>query len=72
MTDWTEIDKKALASELTDAFIQYQHRLENPMPTANETLYMLKLKYHTDTMFRLKVDSLVAGVMQIVSKHIKD
>lgn len=66
------INKRLLQRDLTEAFIVYQHRLENPMPTQNETKDMLERKYLTDTMFHLKVDSLVAGVMQIVHKHIKD
>lgn len=66
------MNKILLQRDLTEAFIEYQHRLDNPMPTANETKDALEQKYLTDTMFHLKVDSLVAGVMQIVQKHIKD
>lgn len=66
------IDKRALTNELTDAFIQYQYRLDNPMPTPNETMDMRRRKYLSDAVFQTKVDSLVAGVMRIVSRHIKD
>lgn len=66
------MNKILLQRDLTEAFIVYQHRLENPMPTPNETLDILKRKYLTDAMFHLKVDSLVDSVMQIVHKHIKD
>ena len=64
------IDKKALADDLTEAFINYQHRLDCPMPSATETKAAIILKYRSDPLFHAKVDSLVAGVMQIVSKHI--
>lgn len=63
------IDKRALAEELTEAFINYQHRLDCPMPSATETKESIILKYRTDYIFHAKVDSLVSGVMQIVSKH---
>lgn len=63
------IDKRALADDLTDAFVNYQHRLDCPMPSATETKESIILKYRSNPIFRAKVDSLVAGVLQIVSKH---
>lgn len=63
------IDKRALAEDLTDAFIEYQHRLDFPMPSPTETKEAVILKYRNDPMFHAKVNSLVAGVMRIVSKH---
>lgn len=62
-------NKRVLADDLTEAFINYQHRLECPMPSATETKEAIILKYRSDPIFHAKVDSLVAGVMQIVSKH---
>ena len=68
------IDWPALANDLTDAFIQYQYRRDTSMFTPSDTLDMLngRRKYLIDNMFRLKVDSLVTGVLQIISKHIKE
>jgi hypothetical protein len=64
------IDKFALSRELTDAFVSYQYRLDFPMPSPEETKLLHIKKYQNDIIFRAKVDSLVSGVMQIVSKHI--
>lgn len=64
------IDKRALANDLTDAFIDYQHRLDLPMQSTTETKAAIILKYQHDPIFRARVDSLVSGVMSIVSKHI--
>lgn len=63
------IDNDALYNDLTEAFIVYQYRLDNPMPTPNESMETMILKYRSDNIFRMKVKSLVSGVMSIVSKH---
>ena len=63
------LDKRALHDELTEAFIVYQHRLEQPFPSATETKEAMIQKYMSDPLFHAKVASLVSGVMQIVSKH---
>lgn len=63
------IDMKSLRNELTDAFVGYQYRLEHPFPTTTETPEVRRLQYFNDPVFRCKVESLVSGVLQIVSKH---
>ena len=55
-----------LRRELVDGFVKYQYRLDNPMPTPGETQETYVLAYLSDGTFRRKVDSLVAGVMEIV------
>ncbi|MCK4705874.1 MAG: hypothetical protein KAT90_10355 [Gammaproteobacteria bacterium] len=69
------IDKRALSEDLTKVFINYQERLDNPMPetpsgdiTATEAQARLMPYYH-DPVFRRKVDSLVSGVMNVIDKH---
>lgn len=62
-------EPKVLHDELTKAFINYQYRLENPMPTSDETQETMINKYRTDSIFHAKVDSLACGVMWIVEKH---
>ena len=63
------IDKNALADDLTEVFIAYQHRLDCPMPNPTETEEAIYLKYRSDPIFHAKVDSLVAGVMHTIHKH---
>lgn len=64
------IDKRKLSHELTEAFIGYQHRLDCPFPSATDSHAVIVARYNGDPIFRAKVDSLVAGVMDIVSRHI--
>jgi len=66
------MDKRGLLDELTEAFINYQFRLERPMPSAMETTETRIIEYQSNPIFHNKVDSLVAGVMQIVDKHSGD
>jgi hypothetical protein len=63
------MDNNALYNDLTEAFIVYQYRLDNPMPAPNETMEVMILKYRSDPIFNAKVKSMVSGVMHIVSKH---
>ena len=63
------IDMKKLRDELTDAFVGYQYRLEHPFPSTTETTETRRQQYFNDPVFHCKVDSLVSGVLQIVSKH---
>ena len=63
------IDKRALHDELTEAFIVYQHRLDQPFPSATDTKEAMIQKYMNDPIFHARVASLVSGVMQIVGKH---
>ena len=57
------LDKQLFSDELTDMFIGYQWRLDKPMPSPEDTKEAMILKYHSDPMFRSKVQQLVAGVM---------
>lgn len=63
------MDNNALYHDLTEAFIRYQYRLDNPMPAPDETMKLMILKYRSDRIFCAKVKSLVTGVMCIVGKH---
>lgn len=63
------MNKNKLADELTDTFIEYQWRLENPMPNPNQTAASIKM-YQNDYVFRAKVQNWVSGVMHVVEKHI--
>lgn len=64
------MNKPALANELTETFIEYQWRLDNPFPSPEQTKENMYLKYRSDSMFHAKVDSLVFGVMFIVERNI--
>jgi len=64
------LDRRSLADDLTDAFINYQHRLDCPMPTATETPESIILKYRSDPLFHAKVESLAGGVMHILDKYL--
>ncbi len=64
------VDKRHLSDDLTKSFIEYQHRLDHPMPHPNETFNVMELRYHNDPMFRARVMSLVGGVMHMICKHI--
>ncbi len=64
------IDKQAISDDLTDGFIEYQYRLENPMPSPEDTKEKMYEKYKIDHVFRSKVRSLVCGVMGVLNKHI--
>ena len=61
-----------LQDKLTEAFINYQWRLENPMPSTDETQDMKKEKYFMDAVFNARVNSLTAGVIDIVHNWIKE
>lgn len=63
------INKDALYRDLIEAFIVYQYRLDNPMPTPNETMEAMIHKYQSDPTFHAKVKHVVSGVMHIVGKH---
>jgi len=64
------INKDALFEDLIKSFCRYQYRLENPFPTEHESFEMLITKYRSDIYFKMKVDNLAYGVMQIIDKHI--
>lgn len=61
--------KRALHDELKNTFIKYQFNLDNPFPR-EITPSSLIIKYQSDVYFKAKVDSLVYGVMDIVSRHV--
>lgn len=71
MTYTTNNIKKDIAEELTSTFIDYQYRMDLPIPAPYETFDDRLLKYRADPIFHAKVDSLVAGVMHIVGKYIR-
>jgi len=58
-----------LHTELTNAFIDYQFRLDNPFPSKYESKDIKILKYQANPIFRSKVESLVCGVISIVIKY---
>ena len=64
------MDRQKLADDLTDQFIEYQWRLENPMPDPNQTAASIAM-YRNDYVFRHKVQNWVSGVMNVVDKHIE-
>jgi len=62
------MNAEALLNELTKAFVRYQYNLDNPMSSkTDEEIWKF---YLTDSLFHRKVKNLVAGVFQIVEKHI--
>ena len=68
---------QSIHDDLTTAFIQYQYNLDHPFPsvpkesTATNVQICSPLgQYQTNPQFRNKVDSFVAGVLQIVQKHV--
>ena len=63
------MNRQKLADDLTDQFIEYQWRLENPMPDPNQTATSIVM-YQNDFVFRNKVQNWVSGVMHIVDKHV--
>jgi len=62
--------RRTLADKLTDMFIEYQYRLDNPMPKAGESFDTYITEYRNDHIFHAKVASLVAGVMNACTKVI--
>jgi len=63
------MNRQKLADDLTDQFIEYQWRLDNPMPDPNQTAASIVM-YQNDFVFRNKVQNWVSGVMHIVDKHV--
>lgn len=62
------INKQKLSESLIEHFMLYQYRLENPFPEVREK-HLAYCKYRNDAMFHSKVESLVYGVMALVSLH---
>jgi hypothetical protein len=65
------MNRNKLADDLTDAFIQYQYRLDRPFPSPDDTQENINRKYRVDNMFRYKVQDLVGGVMRIIDKNLE-
>ena len=61
---------RKLHDDLTENFIYYQHRLENPMPTQNESKRELINRYQTDFLFHKKVDNITYNVMRVIEKYV--
>lgn len=65
------VDKDKLSDDLKRLFINYQHRLENPMPKECESNVELIERYRSDPFFHAKVDALTYGVMNVIDRHIQ-
>lgn len=65
------IDKTALYDDLIRAFMNNQLYADSSMPLATETPKDIRLKYLSDPIFHAKVESLTAGVMHILDRHIE-
>jgi len=66
------LDYRTLQERLTLKFIEYQWRLDTPMPTVYESEAMKVAKYHTNPIFHARVDTLVAGILHIVQNCPED
>ena len=66
------VDKRAMQDELTEKFINYQYRLDNPMPSTKETPESIRHCYFSNIIFRAKVDSIVAAIMVTLDEHLED
>jgi len=64
------VEKDKVYDALIKAFISYQFRLENPMPTQTETPEVKRLKYMNDAVFNSKVKSLASGVMHVIDEFL--
>ncbi|QZI87726.1 hypothetical protein PODOV032v1_p0077 [Vibrio phage 219E41.1] len=64
------MDKTKLYDELTEMFIGYQWRLDNPMQQKNETPERIRHHYMTDYLFHNKVKQLVSAVMLKVEANL--
>ena len=62
--------KDAIHDDLLKAFVAYQYRLEHPMPTPEETEEFMCIYFHSNRMFKCRVNSLTSGVMQILNKYL--
>lgn len=63
------LDRNALQKELTQGFIYFMYHQEHPCLHAPTTKSMIDM-YHNSPVVHAKVQTLVAGVMQIVDKHV--
>jgi len=63
-----EIDYNNLEERLTNAFVEYQWRLDAPFPLTNESREVKEAHYYTNAVFRAKITALVAGVLDIVHR----
>lgn len=61
----------ALKDDLTNGFIRYQYNLDYPSPAPYTTFDDMSVKYRHDAIFSNKVDSMVAGVLTILNKHVE-
>ena len=64
-------DKIKIVDELTEKFIYYQWRLDNPMPSVSDDERM-RAAFMSDPMFHRKVQALVVAVFDIVSPYIEE
>jgi len=64
------VEKDKVYDALIKAFISYQFRLENPIPTQTETEAVKILRYRSDPIFNSKVKSLASGVMHVIDEFL--
>jgi hypothetical protein len=63
--------KEEIYNELLEAFMNYQQRLDYPMPSPTESPDAIMLRYRNDPLFHNRVENLASGVMSIVDKYMK-
>lgn len=64
------INKDEIYQDLIEAFIEYQYRLENPVPKAEETKDFMLMHYRRDAIFNRRVKNIACGVIRILDKHL--
>jgi len=67
-----DYDLRDLQDKLTIAFVNYQWRLDNPMPLVNENEETRIAAYMSDPIFHAKVMALTASITDIVMKWLKE
>ena len=66
------INLDKLHGELTEAFIEYQYMLDNPMPVPIPSKTEMLAMYQTNAMFNSRVKSLVCGVIFLIEKNLNN
>ena len=66
MSDWISVDLDTVRDKLTERFIDYFYRLENPIPSKTETQHIKKIQCAYDPIFRNKVEFMVHGVLNVI------
>jgi len=63
---------RILRDRLITIFIDYQYRLEHPIPLPNETRALKEMHYSSNNMFHARVNNLTAGVLHVVNHTLED